>query len=132
MCDDLTEIGTMLLEPAKVGRKFVVAEIFAACHAALRRNDVGRNLQRDAFAMSDANQRAALSQGPMPFLARGLFAARIYRHVGRINPVRFQSGANGALGNVDGETAQLLGELQAEGTMSVTKTFTCRPKMILA
>ena len=58
--DDLGEVGAVLLQTPQIGRQFIISEVLASNDAPLRGYDVGRNLERDAFSVTDANQRAAL------------------------------------------------------------------------
>jgi hypothetical protein len=58
--DDLGEVGAVLLQTPQIRRQFIISEVLAPNDAPFRGYDVGRNLERDAFAVTDANQRAPL------------------------------------------------------------------------
>ena len=57
--DDLGEVGAVLLQTPQIGRQFIISEVLASNDAPFRGYDVVRNLECDAFAVTDANQRAA-------------------------------------------------------------------------
>ena len=79
--DNLVEIATVLLQPLQVGRQFIIPEVFAPNDAPLRGDNVGRNLKRDAFAVPDANQGAALGYCVNGCLTSDLFPAGVNGHV---------------------------------------------------
>src|SRR5580704_2019505 len=79
--DNLAEIGTVLPQPLQVDRQFIIPEVFAPNDAPLRRDNVGRNLKRDTFAVPDANQGAALGYGVNGCLPSDLFSAGVNGHV---------------------------------------------------
>jgi len=62
MCDDLVEISTMFPQALQICWQFVIPEVLTSNDAPLWCDDVRRNLERDSFTVTNANQRTTLSQ----------------------------------------------------------------------